>query len=54
MINYKNSFKRPQLSLMGVQSGESYLIKIINEYSAYCDYLEKNIRDYEELEGVTI
>jgi hypothetical protein len=32
--------KRPKISMMGVQSGESYLINFINEQSKYIDYLE--------------
>lgn len=44
--------ERPLLSLMGVQSGEAYLIKIINKYSKYCDYLEDEIRGLCISEGM--
>lgn len=36
---------RPKLSLMGIQSGEVYLIKFINKQSEYIDYLEDKLNE---------
>lgn len=43
--------ERPEVSLMGIQSGDNYLINTINEYSKYADFLEAElIKTNEELE----
>jgi hypothetical protein len=46
--------KRPQISMMGIQSGENYLINFINEQSKYIDYLERNNKNERKSLGIGV